>query len=605
MNPKEVFRMLKGIVKRSLAAVIAAGVLVLGAAPAVPQNEGFSLVKPTVADAAELPYVNWRQTDSRWSSIKLGTTADSTVGQIGCAATSLCCLLVESGACSDDESVFNPKIGINKMKTAGAFTSGGAIYWSTAASANSKNFKVANDITLSGSNAQKLATIKKYYDQGYYVQVKVVCGSQHWVAVRRFLPDGKCEIMDTGGTNQTYLSGYTISTRAIIYQGPNPAGWRYSSYSPGSVSGTYYLKNNSTGTYAYMNGKDANATDIALAAKKETDAYKMVFTPVNKSNAQMGSYIKPAGASRVVNPYADTPTDGTNVNLYTKNTDGTQYWIFDKVSGGYVIRNHNNPQLVLTAVSGSVKVKNYSSSNKAQIWTLESIGTKVEVCFHRNLDDTDTNSVKETFTTGVSNQKFGYKTDGTGRYNTMNPDNVGFGEWNKPGYDMLGWSKDKNASEKSWSTYSSVVDSWINSNTPSVDLYAVWKPHTYTVSFEPDGGYGTKEVTFGSTYGELPEPKKDGCRFVGWHTIDGEEITADSIYQITEDQTLYSYWLPSEPNGDCNADGKFDVADMVSLQKWLLAAPDAQLSDGFAADLCNDGVLNVYDIVTMRQMMTE
>lgn len=593
----------KNMVKRSLAAVIAAGVLVLGALPVVPQNTHICLVKPTVAEAAELPYVNWRQTDSRWSSIKLGTAADATVGNYGCVATSLCCLLVESGACSEDESEFNPKIGIAKMKSAGGFDNNANIYWAAAASANNKNFKLINTITLSGSDTQKLATIKKYYDQGYYLQVKVVCGSQHWVAVRRFLPDGKCEIMDTGGTNQTYLSGYTISSKAVVYQGPNPAGWRYSSYSPGSVSGTYYLKNNSTETYAYMNGKDANATDIALAAKKETDAFKMECTPVNKSNAQMGSFIKPAGASRVINPYADTPVDGTNVNLYTKNTDGTQYWIFDKVSGGYVIRNHNNPQLVLTAVSGSVKVKNYSSGSKAQIWTLESAGTKVEVCFHRNLDDSDTNSVKETFTAGISNQKFGYKTDGTGRYSTMNSGDVGFGEWNKPGYDMLGWSKDKDATEKTWNTYSNVADSWINTNTPSVDLYAVWKPHIYTVYFEPDGGYGTKEVTYGNIYGDLPAPKKDGYRFVGWYTLDDEEITADSIYQMTEDQVVYGHWLPAEPDGDCNADGIFDIADVVLLQKWLLAVPNTHLPNWQAADMCEDDRLDVFDLCVMKRKL--
>lgn len=147
-----------------------------------------------------------------------------------------------------------------------------------------------------------------------------------------------------------------------------------SSYNPGSVSGEYYLKNNSTGTYAYMNGSDANTTDIALAAKKTTSAYQMKFTPVNSSNAQLGSYIMPAASTtRVLNPYADNPADGTNVNMYTKNTDGTQYWIFEKVSAGYVIHNNYNTNLVLTAVSGTVKLKTYSSGNTAQIWTLESI----------------------------------------------------------------------------------------------------------------------------------------------------------------------------------------------------------------------------------------
>ena len=228
----------------------------------------------------------------------------------------------------------------------------------------------------------------------------------------------------------------------------------------------------------------------------------------------------------------------------------------------------------------------------------------VEVSFHRNLNSSDTKTVKETFTAGISNQKFGYKPDGTGRYSGMNPGDVGFGLWEKPGYDMLGWSKDQNADKKSWATYSNVVDSWINNNAPSVDLYAVWKPHVYTVNFEVDAAYGSKQVTYGTAFGELPEPEAmPGCRFVGWYTIDDEEITADSIYTATEDLTLYVHWLPAELDGDCTADGVFDVLDVIALQKWLLAAEDAALADCQAADLNGDDCLDVFDLALMKRLL--
>ena len=40
--------------------------------------------------------------------------------------------------------------------------------------------------------------------------------------------------------------------------------------------------------------------------------------------------------------------------------------------------------------------------------------------------------------------------------------------------------------------------------------------------------------------------------------------------------------------GDVNADGVFDVADVVLLQKWLLAVPDTHFENQKAADLCKD-----------------
>jgi hypothetical protein len=57
----------------------------------------------------------------------------------------------------------------------------------------------------------------------------------------------------------------------------------------------------------------------------------------------------------------------------------------------------------------------------------------------------------------------------------------------------------------------------------------------------------------------------------------------------------------SSVRGDINADGRLDVADLVLLNKWLLAAPNTQLPDWKAGDLCGDDRLDVFDLVLMRQ----
>lgn len=55
--------------------------------------------------------------------------------------------------------------------------------------------------------------------------------------------------------------------------------------------------------------------------------------------------------------------------------------------------------------------------------------------------------------------------------------------------------------------------------------------------------------------------------------------------------------------GDCNGDGDFTVADAVLLQKWLLAVPNTHLANWQAADLCEDGKLDVFDLCLLKRKL--
>ena len=60
----------------------------------------------------------------------------------------------------------------------------------------------------------------------------------------------------------------------------------------------------------------------------------------------------------------------------------------------------------------------------------------------------------------------------------------------------------------------------------------------------------------------------------------------------------------SEPVvGDVNADGKFNIADLVTLQQWLLDVPDVTLTDWQAGDLCEDGNIDIFDMIMMRKLI--
>ncbi len=162
-------------------------------------------------------------------------------------------------------------------------------------------------------------------------------------------------------------------------------GWGYhryvnitepSDYPKEGISGTYYLKNKSTGTYMHLEGSDANKANIGVAANDYSNAFKMVVTPIESGNPAMGHYIVPKGCTRAVNPYAQAPVSGTNVTLFDKTTDGQQYWIFEPVDGGYIIHNKWDQDLVLTT-SGTNVIVSTNTGAASQIWTVESTDVKL------------------------------------------------------------------------------------------------------------------------------------------------------------------------------------------------------------------------------------
>jgi len=56
---------------------------------------------------------------------------------------------------------------------------------------------------------------------------------------------------------------------------------------------------------------------------------------------------------------------------------------------------------------------------------------------------------------------------------------------------------------------------------------------------------------------------------------------------------------------DVNSDGKFNVADVAALQKWLLAVPDATLADRKARDFCADNRLDAFDPALMKRSLIQ
>jgi len=144
------------------------------------------------------------------------------------------------------------------------------------------------------------------------------------------------------------------------------------------VSGsTYFIMNKASGKALDVYGSTSSSTNksnvhiYALTKSNKSSQFKLTKT------AGGWFVIVPASNSKLaVNPYSDKPANGTNVNVYTKNTsDKTQGWIFEQSGDYYIIRSAYNKNLVLTAEGTSntsnVKLAKYAAGNDKQLWTLQ------------------------------------------------------------------------------------------------------------------------------------------------------------------------------------------------------------------------------------------
>lgn len=108
-----------------------------------------------------------------------------------------------------------------------------------------------------------------------------------------------------------------------------------------------------------------------------------------------------------------------------------------------------------------------------------------------------------------------------------------------PGYDFKGWldAADGNL-YAGGAEYTKDV---------GTKLTAQWEGKKYNVTFDANGGTvstNTREVTYGSPYGELPTPTRAGYTFLGWGTTSGGgyQIEANTPVYRAENHTLYAIW---------------------------------------------------------------
>ena len=152
----------------------------------------------------------------------------------------------------------------------------------------------------------------------------------------------------------------------------------------------------------------------------------------------------------------------------------------------------------------------------------------------------------------------------------------------REGYTFAGWYADKGCTK--------AFDFGAGMPEKDTTVYAKWNANTYTITFATSTGTapGAREIKYGEPYGDLPVLTDSTLRFMGWFTqqTGGTQVTADTVFTGTGNQTLYAHW-----------EQKIEIQD-----SWITITPRSEDYDesepGFPAEFtvnAPDGDLSAED----------
>lgn len=118
----------------------------------------------------------------------------------------------------------------------------------------------------------------------------------------------------------------------------------------------------------------------------------------------------------------------------------------------------------------------------------------------------------------------------------------------KGGYTFTGWCTVPGGVGGTTYPDGAYVNNLTEVNNSIVSLYAQWAGRALTVTFDANGGGSpnpsSKKVNYDAPYGVLASCSWTGHSFGGWWTErdGGTQVTASTIVELDNDQTLYAHW---------------------------------------------------------------
>ncbi len=162
-----------------------------------------------------------------------------------------------------------------------------------------------------------------------------------------------------------------------------------------------------------------------------------------------------------------------------------------------------------------------------------------------------------------------------------------------------------------------------------VTITASIVPKTCTVTFDYQGGEestASKYVTYGTKYDVLPTTTRTGYTFAGWFTEadGGTQVTADTIYEVDGDSTLYAHWTANKytvtatagANGSISPSGakEYDYGTYAKftatpdpgykISKWILNGVEQPTTSNVVNHLVTDAENQTVEVQFVEQDKT-
>lgn len=139
--------------------------------------------------------------------------------------------------------------------------------------------------------------------------------------------------------------------------------------------------------------------------------------------------------------------------------------------------------------------------------------------------------------------------------------------WTKDGSVLFGWAKDKNATTRTYTTTATAADSFIQNNSPTLDLYAVWVSG-FKISFDYNYLRGTESYP--------PASYLDTSKWKGWganvYTELGNENTAIGGKFVRNHITTTN--ASNQQNGAYNNEVTINNGKTYTIMFWVRSNND-------------------------------
>ncbi len=310
------------------------------------------------------------------------------------------------------------------------------------------------------------------------------------------------------------------------------------------------------------------------------------------------------GGTYVLDIAGKKTANGTNADIYTYN-GGTnqQFMLTENSNGSYKICTR------VTDCASAIEVADASAESGANIqqweingetcqdWILEAVtdpGCEMDTSYIYTFENVnsgmvmdivngtmdDSTNVQQWELNGADCQKWILKAFGSGNY-----------------YWIRSYQDTSYALKAESSTNGGNIDIVSYSTSDSAQLFRFTK--------NLDGSYSIISYASKDTcLVEVADASTEyGANVQQWEATDSDCQKWNFSTETTTTTTATTTTTTTEPEvvGDVNADGEFSVADVVMMQRWLLGS--GNITDQPAGDVCEDGVIDIFDLCLMKKML--